>query len=83
MDRGSFFLGFILTLLAAAGGCQAKRPEVAKAEAPAVPVSHPLQREVTDFVDFTGRTEAIHSVDIRPRVTGYLVKDTRHEEKRS
>jgi len=74
MDRGSLFLGFILTLLAAAGGCQANRPKVASAEAPAVPVSHPLQREVTDFVDFTGRTEAVHSVDIRPRVTGYLVK---------
>jgi membrane fusion protein, multidrug efflux system len=74
MDRGSLLLGFILSLLAAAGGCQANRPKVAPAEAPAVPVSHPLQREVTDFVDFTGRTEAVHSVDIRPRVTGYLVK---------
>ena len=74
MDRGALFLGFILTLLAAAGGCQANRPKVASAEAPAVPVSHALQREVTDFVDFTGRTEAVHSVDIRPRVTGYLVK---------
>ena len=74
MDRGALLLGFILTLLAAAGGCQANRPKVAPAEAPAVPVSHPLQREVTDFVDFTGRTEAVHSVDIRPRVTGYLVK---------
>jgi multidrug efflux system membrane fusion protein len=25
-------------------------------------------------VDFTGRTEAIQSVDIRPRTTGYLAK---------
>jgi multidrug efflux system membrane fusion protein len=74
MDRGSLLLGFILTVLAAAGGCQGNRPKVASAEAPAVPVSNALQREVTDFVDFTGRTEAIHSVDIRPRVTGYLVK---------
>jgi multidrug efflux system membrane fusion protein len=41
---------------------------------PAVPISHPLRRSVTDFVDFTGRTEAVHSVDIRPRSTGYLVK---------
>jgi multidrug efflux system membrane fusion protein len=39
-----------------------------------VPVSQPLTREVTDFVDFTGRTEAVHSVDIRPRATGYLVE---------
>ena len=39
-----------------------------------VPVSQPVQREVTDYVDFTGRTEAVYSVDIRPRVTGYLVE---------
>jgi multidrug efflux system membrane fusion protein len=33
-----------------------------------------VQRQITDFVDFTGRTEAVESVDIRPRTTGYLVK---------
>ena len=61
----------ILSLL---GGCQASRAKVAPSEPPVVPVSRPVQREVTDYVDFTGRTEAVHSVDIRPRVTGYLVK---------
>ena len=29
---------------------------------------------MTDYVDFTGRTDAVESVDIRPRVTGYLVQ---------
>jgi membrane fusion protein, multidrug efflux system len=53
-------------------GCQASATKVASAEAPVVPVSQPLQREVTDYVDFTGRTEAVYSVDVRPRVTGYL-----------
>src|SRR5262249_50747940 len=60
--------------LTAAGGCQSNRPRVAPSEPPVVPVSQPVPREVTDYVDFTGRTEAVHSVDIRPRVTGYLVK---------
>jgi multidrug efflux system membrane fusion protein len=55
-------------------GCAKKPAEVAPAEPPAVPVSKPVQREVTDYMDFTGRTEAVESVDIRPRVTGYLVK---------
>jgi membrane fusion protein, multidrug efflux system len=41
---------------------------------PTVSVSQPIVRDVTDYVDFTGRTEAPFSVDIRPRVTGYLVK---------
>jgi multidrug efflux system membrane fusion protein len=37
-------------------------------------VGKPVQREVTDFADFSGRTDAVQSVDIRPRTTGYLVK---------
>jgi membrane fusion protein, multidrug efflux system len=55
-------------------GCARRPPQIAAAEPVAVPVSKPVVREVTDFVDFTGRTEAIQSVDIRPRTTGYLVK---------
>jgi multidrug efflux system membrane fusion protein len=39
-----------------------------------LPVSKRVQREVTDYVDFTGRTNAIEAVDVRPRVTGYLVQ---------
>src|SRR4029077_17879854 len=39
-----------------------------------LPVSQPVQREVTDFVDFTGQTKAVQSVDIVPLVTGYLVQ---------
>jgi multidrug efflux system membrane fusion protein len=39
-----------------------------------IPVSRPIQRTVTDYVDFTGRTNAIQSVDIRARVSGYLVQ---------
>jgi multidrug efflux system membrane fusion protein len=33
-----------------------------------------VQRQVTDYVDFTGRTDAVEAVDVRARVTGYLVK---------
>jgi len=39
---------------------------------PTVEVAHPLQREVTDYADYVGRTEAIDSVQVRARVTGYL-----------
>ncbi len=63
----------MLSLITMAG-CQAKATRVPPAETPVIPVSRPVQREVTNYVDFTGRTEAVHSVDIRPRVTGYLVK---------
>ena len=46
-------------------GCSQKAPQVGPSPVPAVPVSQPVQREVTDYVDFTGRTDAIQAVDIR------------------
>jgi multidrug efflux system membrane fusion protein len=60
--------------VAASGGCQRSPSAVAPAEPPALPVSQPVQRAVTNYVDFTGRTDAVEAVDIRPRVTGYLVQ---------
>jgi multidrug efflux system membrane fusion protein len=56
-------------------GCeQNKPPAAAAANIPAVPVSQPVQRQVTEYVDFTGRTDAVETANIRARVTGYLVK---------
>jgi multidrug efflux system membrane fusion protein len=55
------------------GGCNKKQAVVAPAATPAIPISHPVTREVTDYIDFTGRTEAKDSVSIVPRVTGYLM----------
>ncbi len=39
-----------------------------------VTVSNPIEREVTDYSDFTGRTAAVDSVELRARVWGYLEK---------
>jgi multidrug efflux system membrane fusion protein len=55
-------------------GCGKDRLPGATSDVPAIPVSQPVQRQVTDYVDFTGRTDAVESVGIRARVTGYLVK---------
>ena len=41
---------------------------------PVVKVVKPVSREVTDAESFTGRIEAKTSVELRPRVTGYLNK---------
>jgi multidrug efflux system membrane fusion protein len=60
--------------LMAGGGCQPPPSPVAQAEPPVLPVSTPVQREVTGYVEFTGRTDAVEGVDVRPRVTGYLVR---------
>ena len=64
-------LGLLLTV--ASAGCRPKT-RVETPEVPVVPVSQPVQRVVTDYVDFTGRTDAIQSANIIARVTGYLVK---------
>ena len=37
-------------------------------------VAYPIEKEVTDYEDYTGRTAAIESVQITARVTGYLDK---------
>ena len=70
----SALLCFCLTWSAGLIGCSHGPTELAPPEPPAVPVSHPVNRVVTDYVDFTGRTDAVQAVEIRARVTGYLVE---------
>jgi RND family efflux transporter MFP subunit len=54
--------------LAACSGRKTPPP----APPPTVSVAHPLQKQLVDWDDYVGRFEAIDSVDVRPRVTGYL-----------
>jgi multidrug efflux system membrane fusion protein len=69
----------VCCLLLGATGCKQKgsRAQVAPAETAPIVVSYPAYEKVTDFVDFTGRTDAVHSVNIVARVTGYLVSPTK------
>jgi multidrug efflux pump subunit AcrA (membrane-fusion protein) len=39
-----------------------------------VSVSYPIERYVTDYADFTARTAAVDSVEVRAHVWGYLDK---------
>src|SRR5262245_57494682 len=55
-------------------GCSAA-PSAAPPAAPMpVTVSYPVEREVTDYADYTGRTSAVDSVEVRAHVWGYLEK---------
>jgi membrane fusion protein, multidrug efflux system len=75
MYRYFFLLSLPALFLLAVAGCQGNQTAGnAASEATAVPVSQPVQREVTNFVDFTGRTDAVEVVDLKARVTGYLTK---------
>jgi RND family efflux transporter MFP subunit len=54
-------------LLAGCGGNQYEAPPP-----PVVTVAKPVEREVTTYGDFTGRTVSVEAVDVRARVQGYL-----------
>ena len=55
-------------------GCAERVSEPPKQPPPEVTISKPVSREVTDYFEFPGQTEAVGEVDVRARVTGYLVK---------
>jgi RND family efflux transporter MFP subunit len=73
MSRG-FCLGVSALVLAfLAAGCHQtatpKRNTIVE-----VVVTTPVTDEVTDYEDFTGRLDALKTVDIRPRVAGYITE---------
>src|SRR5688572_4803000 len=39
---------------------------------PKVTISQPVARDVTEWEEYTGRLEAVQSVEVRARVSGYL-----------
>jgi RND family efflux transporter MFP subunit len=55
-------------------GCGRAPSGAPEAAATPVTVSRPVERDVTDYVDFTGRTAAVDSVEVRAHVWGYLDK---------
>lgn len=57
----------------AVAGCARQAPPPPQPP-PEVTVSKPVVREVTDYFEFPGQTEAVGEVEIRARVTGYLDK---------
>jgi RND family efflux transporter MFP subunit len=61
-------------LCLALAGCARPPSEAPAAAPPAVTVSYPVEREVTDHADYTARTAAVDSVELRARVSGYLDK---------
>lgn len=60
-----------LAVVAALAGCGGPPPTVAPPP-PEVTVSNPIERDVTSYLEYTGNTVAFESVDIRPRVSGYV-----------
>jgi RND family efflux transporter MFP subunit len=67
------FIGIgILSIFLTAAGCQKKS---APQQAPLpVNVISVIEKDVNEWDEFTGRLEAVESVEVRPRVSGYITE---------
>ena len=52
--------------------CAQQQPAAPPPPPPKVTVSQPVSREVVEWEEYTGRLEAVESVEVRARVNGYL-----------
>ena len=53
-----------------AGGCRHAEPTAPPP--PKVAVAKPIVRDIVEWDEYTGRTQALEAVEVRPRVTGYV-----------
>ena len=65
---------FIIAALCAGmlAGCDNKPAAGAAPPPPPVTVSKPLQKQITEWDEYTGRFEALATVDVRARVSGFI-----------
>jgi len=61
-----------LLATATLAACASPAAQSGPPPAPAVTAAHALARDVTEWNEYTGRLEAVHQVDVRPRVSGLL-----------
>jgi len=52
-------------------GCD-RKPAATAAPLPSVTVAHPLQKNITEWDEYTGRFQAVETVEIRARVSGFI-----------
>lgn len=62
-------VGAVVALLA---GCGHGASQQQQPPAPSVTVAPVERREIVEWDEFTGRTEPVESVEVRPRVSGYI-----------
>lgn len=64
-------VAFILTCLVVSG-CGKNKSEPMAPPAPVVTVAPVVEKELIEWTEFTGQTEAVEAVEVRPRVSGYI-----------
>jgi membrane fusion protein, multidrug efflux system len=68
-----------LAVLVLAAGCVQTSAQPAPPPPPQVTVASVIERDVTEWDEFTGRLQAVDSVEVRPRVSG-LIAAVRFQE---
>jgi multidrug efflux system membrane fusion protein len=72
-SRRTTALGVMLALsVAVTAGCVGQASESAQMPPPSVSAAPVLVKQISQWDDFSGRVEAVESVDLRPRVSGYI-----------
>jgi RND family efflux transporter MFP subunit len=71
-SRHSFVVVVPILLALTAAACTKTAAQPAEPPPPQVPVAEVVAREVTEWDEFTGRLEAVNTVAVRPRVSGYV-----------
>jgi len=61
-----------VALLTLVSGCANTAAQPGPPPPPRITVAAAIDREITEWDDFTGRLEAVDSVQLRPRVSGYV-----------
>ena len=65
-------LSLLIATSFALAACASPAAQGAPPPAPPVTAARALARDVTEWSEFTGRLEAVHHVDVRPRVSGLI-----------
>jgi RND family efflux transporter MFP subunit len=76
MQRSIRYVATLSVVWAAglAGGCGKAVDSARAPDPPQVSVAEVIQKKVKDWDEFTGRFQAVETVEIRPRVSGYIDK---------
>ena len=75
----SIFVFVVLAVIALQGCGEGNSAAPAAAPPPPVSVAAVIEKRVNDWDEFTGRLEAVDTVDVRPRVSGYIERVAFHE----
>jgi RND family efflux transporter MFP subunit len=66
-------MAVLVAMVVSTAGCDQKENKFVPPP-PKVTVSKPVRQEVTDYLEFTGKTQAVNTVQLVARVQGYLEK---------